>query len=64
MRELKNRFSGDTGPCAYLFYDREGTGRIYETSNPFEDEEDETPVMDTGSSDADIFSSDFLRSET
>ena len=62
VRVLKNRFSGDTGPCAYLFYDRDGTGRIYETNNPFEDDENEdTPVIDRGS-DEDIFSSDFLRS--
>jgi twinkle protein len=38
----KNRYSGDTGPSGWLYYDRE-TGRLIETGNPdmFEEEEDD-----------------------
>lgn len=38
----KNRYSGDTGPSGWLYYDRE-TGRLIETGNPdmFEEDEDE-----------------------
>lgn len=33
VRVLKNRYTGETGPCAYLFYDRM-TGRMQETERP------------------------------
>ena len=40
VRVLKNRYTGETGPACYLYYDRE-TGRMTETSKPTEDEPDE-----------------------
>ena len=40
VRVLKNRYTGETGPACYLYYDRE-TGRMTETSKPIEDEPDE-----------------------
>ncbi len=39
LRILKNRYTGDTGICTHLHYDKE-TGRMTEINNPFEAEED------------------------
>jgi twinkle protein len=33
VRVLKNRYSGETGPACWLYYDR-GTGRLAEVANP------------------------------
>jgi len=40
LRVLKNRFTGQTGPACYLYYDPE-TGQITETEKPDEDEPDQ-----------------------
>ena len=40
LRILKNRYTGDTGICCNLFYDKE-TGRMTEINNPFEENENE-----------------------
>jgi len=40
LRILKNRYTGDTGACCHLHYDKE-TGRMTEISNPFEENTDE-----------------------
>ena len=40
LRILKNRYTGDTGICTHLHYDKE-TGRMTEINNPFEDGDDE-----------------------
>ncbi len=32
-RDLKNRYTGETGPACWLKYDR-GTGRLTEVANP------------------------------
>ena len=36
VRVLKNRYTGETGPACWLYYDRD-TGRMSETSNPIPD---------------------------
>ena len=38
MRVMKNRFTGQTGPASYLFYDNE-TGRLIEKAAPVDNEE-------------------------
>jgi twinkle protein len=44
LRILKNRYTGDTGVCCHLFYDKE-TGRMTEVNNPFEEnQENDTPL--------------------
>lgn len=40
LRILKNRYTGDTGICTHLHYDKE-TGRMTEINNPFEGDQDE-----------------------
>lgn len=40
VRVLKNRYTGETGPACYLYYDRD-TGRMTETSKPIVDEPSE-----------------------
>ena len=40
LRILKNRYTGDTGICTHLHYDKE-TGRMTEINNPFEVAEDD-----------------------
>jgi twinkle protein len=40
VRVLKNRFSGLTGPACYLYYDKD-SGRMLETTNPKDNEEDD-----------------------
>lgn len=37
VRVLKNRYTGETGPACYLFYDKE-TGRMSEVAKPIENE--------------------------
>jgi twinkle protein len=37
VRVLKNRYTGETGPCCYLYYNRE-TGRMMETGKPTDEE--------------------------
>ena len=39
LRILKNRYTGDTGICTHLHYDKE-TGRMTEINNPFEGDQD------------------------
>jgi twinkle protein len=44
LRILKNRYTGDTGACCHLHYDKE-TGRMTEINNPFEEnQEDDTTL--------------------
>jgi len=40
IRVLKNRFAGLTGPACYLHYDKD-TGRMSETDNPYDKEDDD-----------------------
>ena len=37
IRILKNRYTGETGVCSYLHYDKK-SGRMSQIDNPFEDE--------------------------
>ncbi len=41
VRVLKNRFSGDTGPCTWLYYDRNKTGRLEEVEQPNDNDTNE-----------------------
>ena len=36
IRILKNRYTGETGVCSYLHYDKK-SGRMSQIDNPFED---------------------------
>ena len=69
VRVLKNRFSGDTGPCAYLLYDRADTGRIFETERPDNNDdgdfsvirtENERQDVETLDADSDVFDNEFI----
>jgi len=40
IRVLKNRYTGDTGVCCYLHYNKE-TGRMMQVDNPFMENKDE-----------------------
>ena len=37
IRILKNRYTGETGVCSYLHYDK-NSGRMSQIDNPFEDD--------------------------
>ena len=61
IRVLKNRFSGDTGPSSYLYYDR-NTGRQTEiaempdvTEDVDEDEKENEDKIETKSLDGNVF---------
>jgi twinkle protein len=45
IRILKNRYTGDTGVAAHLYYDKD-TGRMTSIDNPFDTEREHTEEGD------------------